>query len=341
MAGLRIRAGGRAAVFGAGTFALIAGGLIGLSAADADAQVRAAAPGGPAGGRTSVPGTISYGVPHGRTLAPIGRQFPVTAAVGTRPTVVVHPGFVQRGRTHVSGTTFRASGSVEGDRFSLDFTLGTDPALLLPKRHVSRPVIIHPGSGYWCPTWGYRTPYRYQAIQGAYYQPVHDPALTAPVYQPPPAPPEEPAEPPTIAEIADEDLRAGDATGAANLYREYLRDNPDEMSVMRSLGIALISDGRVSEGVATIAMAYRESPELADTPIDAASLFRDQRALRRCLTRVVHLANREQTPSAWLAVAAIMQAENRNDHALRMARRAEAAGLEAEVSEPLLRALGG
>jgi hypothetical protein len=175
-------------------------------------------------------------------------------------------------------------------------------------------------------------------IYGSYLsvgQPAMDPSLVAAV-APPPAP--APVVYDSEAERGDAMLRAGYAAEAITTLRAYLDANPHDAYAMRSMGLAMIARNQVSDGVALVAHAYRTEPALAayPLPVDAFGTPAD---LRRILERVSVHANRTNMPSGWLALAALMQAENRNQLAIRMVERAKQAGLEPEVASQMSAAL--
>ncbi len=109
---------------------------------------------------------------------------------------------------------------------------------------------------------------------------------------------------------------------------------------MRRLAVALLKDKRLEEGVAMMAMAYRTDSLLADETL-IGSLFDDDQELRRLLQKCVIHANRTELASAWLTVAVMMQAEDRDERALKMVDRASEAGLDTEIVDSMKRALGG
>jgi tetratricopeptide (TPR) repeat protein len=141
----------------------------------------------------------------------------------------------------------------------------------------------------------------------------------------------QPPREPTLLERADAMLMYGEAKAAAQAYRKYLEDVPDDAAAMRSLAIALLAQRRFDESIAVLAMAYEKEPRLARTPIDPA-FFGEPSALRRQVNAAVTYANRVNSGSSWLLVAALMQAEGRDDVALRMATRARETGLRENVA---------
>ena len=295
------------------------------------------------GYRTASPGPLTRGLVSSpmRTVAPRGRRSG-TGSFGT-------------GHFSGSHTAFGLHHSSDGLSFSVH--VGSDPGLLhhpgdhvlidhrfgrtdhfrsvLGSRHFSISPFFFPYYGGLYP-YGYgRYDSYYGAIDGSYYETV--PSTYS--YPGPQAQPQ-PAEPLTDDELAARKLGAGHADDAIDLYRAFLRDNPDDAGAMRGLALALLADSRFKEGVAMMAMAYRTDPLLADEAIDAL-LFESQKGLRSEVRRCVIHANRTGLASAWLTVAVLMQAEDRDDRALKMLERARDAGLDTVVADSLLRALGG
>lgn len=149
----------------------------------------------------------------------------------------------------------------------------------------------------------------------------------------------EPVEPPTITEVAFAAMARGDYEDAITRWRERLAEAPEDASAVRALGLSMALDGDLQTGTAMVAHAYRMSPELVHERLDPWTLG-GERELRRSLRRVVIYANSRKTESAWLTVAALMQAEDRDDHAARMVEKAREAGLEPELADRFTGALG-
>ena len=238
-----------------------------------------------------------------------------------------------------SGSGLVVDGSFHDDNFNLGIHLGASPVRIRHHHddcfdpcdfpHFPRFFGGFGFSDFYYPSYGRR----YSSIDGGYY--AIDPALA---YQPPApveAAPTEPVDAVTDRELADLYLRAGDTREAIAMYRRHLERYPSDAEAMRSLGIALLADNDVKEGVAVIGMAYRTDPRLAADPIPR-DLFESATELRRAVSKVSVYANRVETGSAWLALAALMQAEGRTGQARTMVERARAAGLEAEVTDTML-----
>src|SRR5690606_16092175 len=95
-------------------------------------------------------------------------------------------------------------------------------------------------------------------------------------------------------------------------YRDHLTANADDGDAMRRLGVALVMDRKVKEGVAMLALAYEKDPSLARRPMTADLLPGGERDLHEVLLAVVPFANRMKSASGYLAVTVIMQAQNRD-----------------------------
>jgi hypothetical protein len=179
---------------------------------------------------------------------------------------------------------------------------------------------------------GYSSPWLYPPEQIGYgYGPV-DPWLYQQIM-----PPAAPAQPPprvlTVLEQATEDFQTGRLDEAISAYRRHLTSAPADAPVLRLLAVALLANGQVKEGIATIGLAYRTDPALASRPVDKTVLPDGDDTLRSLVTRAVTYANNVKTGSAWLMVASLMQAQGRADYAAKMIDRAKAAGLESVVAE--------
>ena len=278
------------------------------------------------------------------------------------------PGFATSPRRDIShhqgsGVSHASSGSsihasVSGDHFSVDLHVGSDLGLRgVPSVHVGdhaplggHQQVLHNGHlvsvfrsgtglGYYRYGFGYSYQNSYYPyVDGSYYS---TPGTSVqPQLPPPSAGPPEQVEPPTAEDIAAYELRYGDADDAVDLYRKILRDEPQDAVSMRRLAVALLKDRRFEEGVAMMAMAYRTDALLSDETL-SGYLFDDEKELRRLLQKCVIHANRTKLASAWLTVVVMMQAEDRDDRALKMVDRASEAGLDRVVVDSLRRALGG
>lgn len=145
---------------------------------------------------------------------------------------------------------------------------------------------------------------------------------------------DEPSRPLTALEHAEQMLKAGESKAAVAAYQAYLKTQPLDSAATRALGLSLIENGQVGDGVSVIGMAYRSDSTLAATPVDD-EVFGSSSRLRTNVGRVSRYANREKSASAWLALAVLMQAEGRVDRARAMIARAKDAGLEVNVVDEM------
>lgn len=235
-------------------------------------------------------------------------------------------------RDHRGQPGFSVDGSLsDADRFRLGFHLGSS--------YYPRYYGNSYGYGYgYSPYYGYpyynNWYYEYPPSQVIGYQyPV--PGTTT---QPTPENAPEPREL-TLIEQADLAFLEGSSSDAVELYRDYLRNSPEDGQATRSLALALILDKNVKEGVAVMQMIYEKQPDLATKPVRAADFPEGKEGLRDMLLNVVSFANRTKSASGYLTEVVIMQAEGRNDHALRMLGKARNAGLNEETAKELENAL--
>lgn len=153
-----------------------------------------------------------------------------------------------------------------------------------------------------------------------------------------------PPPPPTVLERARGAMAARAWEDAIGLYEEALDPerggNAEDHSAMRELGFALGTAGRLEQAASVVRLAYEQDPTLAARPVDV-TWDGDGWWLRGLTRRAVREATEVPTGTNWLLVAVLMQADGRNDHALRMLERAEAAGLEGEVLSAMRAAVGG
>lgn len=142
------------------------------------------------------------------------------------------------------------------------------------------------------------------------------------------------------AELGDIYLRNGDAQAAIAAYRMHLDEFPSDTFAMRSLGMALLAEGRAGEASEQIDAAYRSNPGLADQPA-RPDMFASPDEFRVNLDLAAAYANRVKDAPSWLTVAVLLQADGNTVQAEMMLDRAVAGGLGEEVSVPLRRVLRG
>lgn len=124
---------------------------------------------------------------------------------------------------------------------------------------------------------------------------------------------------------------------AVDLYREHLMGEPGDQEARRELALAHLRAGSWSEGVSLMHEAYLRNPALADRPMRADLLGgpRAAQRMRELVRQSVRRAHREDSAGAWLVAAVLMQAEGRDQPALRMVVNSVDRGLESAVAVPL------
>ena len=301
------------------------------------------------GQRVRLPGMAN----PGRTL-PIHRQItlpglsPSPLGTGGQTPVggpVVYP---THGR---SGDGLRVHGSYDDGNLALRFHLGSG-ATLLPDGTVLTPRGIYT-TGYYLRSGGYGNGYGFNPYwyydSGRYWssRPVDgvlarqiDPTL---LMQPLPQAPVQPAEPArelTPLELAHAYFAADEAERAIQEFRDHLLDDPEDVDAMRALGLAMLDAGRLSDGTAMVALAYRTDALLARSPVDLDELGLGARRHDRLLSRVLAYAKRTDASSAHLAGVVLLQAEGKTAGATRVLDRAERAGLDEDIVDAFRREIG-
>ncbi len=155
-------------------------------------------------------------------------------------------------------------------------------------------------------------------------------------YGPGGAPPTEPLSGFDAALVA---IERGRYAAAAEALREYLAGEPEDLEIVRLLGIVELLDGKTGRGIETLARAYESDPYLAARPVGSEVLLDHPDSLRRAVGSAVGFAHRTGSPRAWLAAAVLMEAEGRRDQAAKMVDRAIEAGLDRSVADEMLFAL--
>lgn len=144
-----------------------------------------------------------------------------------------------------------------------------------------------------------------------------------------------PASTETDVSRADSAMDLGRPREAVEHYQRHLSANPDDLGAGVRLALALIESGRAAQGIERLHALYVANPALADVSLGVIAEPWGEARLRAIVVKSVSHANRAGSAAAWLTVAALMEAEGRNDLALKMAGRARAAGLDADVSSRL------
>ena len=248
----------------------------------------------------------------------------------------LNSGFNGSGFVNNSGVTI--NGKYTSDNFKLAFHVGS------PFSHQhdwcnnfnGYPAFCYPPVYYSYPFWGGWSYYPEVYDSAAYssysgYAPAMSPApaAPAPTYQATP----QPVTPSNDRELGDTYMQAGDTQAATKAYRQHLAAHPKDALAMRGLATALIEQSEFRDGAAMMSLAYNTDPSLSTAPLGPGVYSGGAAELRDNVTRVSLYANRVKTPSAWLTLAVLMQAEGRTAVARSAIDKAEAAGLDRAVAD--------
>lgn len=122
---------------------------------------------------------------------------------------------------------------------------------------------------------------------------------------------------------------------AADALRRHLNQNGNDGEAMQLLAVVQAEQRRFDDAAAMMRAAYKLDPGLGPYRLDLASVNYSDRELRDLVSRCVIHANRANTGSAWLLVGTLMQAQGRDDHALRMLDRAKTLGLDGSIYDQI------
>ena len=131
---------------------------------------------------------------------------------------------------------------------------------------------------------------------------------------------------PTKLELAHEAVVTKKFDEAAALYREHLKASPEDVEAMRELAVCMVEGKESGAGLAMLRDLYTKDPTLADRPFSGEAMGIDASRLRELVVKVSPIANKVKSPSAWLAIVVMMQAEGRKPDALRAIQKAKVAG---------------
>lgn len=185
---------------------------------------------------------------------------------------------------------------------------------------------------YWYPGWGWGWGYGWgsgwYSIPWYYRNGVYGPRNRELEIRTTPEP-----EPLTDIETARVMMQAGRADEAVAWYRAHLNDSPGDSSSARELAVALLESKRFLDATAMMGYIYDRVPGLANEPMQQSLWGDSPLRLRRSVTDAVRFAHRSPSGNAWLTVAVLMQAQGRDDVALRMVERAKDHGLSPEIAD--------
>lgn len=138
-----------------------------------------------------------------------------------------------------------------------------------------------------------------------------------------------------IADRAASALLKGDLDLANELHLELLSISPDDLHVLRTLGVIDLMRKRSDEGIKRILAAYTTDPLLSDEPIDPAMYPDGAAALRRVSSDVANLATRAGRADAAFTAALLAQSRNEYLVAGRFLDRAAEGGLDPTLTARL------
>lgn len=143
----------------------------------------------------------------------------------------------------------------------------------------------------------------------------------------------------TDIELARLAMGDGEPDEAMAWYRSHLDANPLEFGVMREYAVAMLEAGRPLDAVALMGYAYGSAPGLSSVRMDEGLWGGSPLRMRASVVDAVRFAQRSPSGNSWLLVAVLMQAEGRDDVALKMLERAVGQGLDPFVADRVRLAL--
>jgi predicted TPR repeat methyltransferase len=111
--------------------------------------------------------------------------------------------------------------------------------------------------------------------------------------------------------------RAGDHAGAEGVYREHLRQFPDDASALHFLGLLRNQQGRNNEGIALMLAALEADPSYVDAWSNLGIVYYQERDLVRsekCCRKAIELA--PGFANAWANLARTLRAKDSLEEAL-------------------------
>jgi hypothetical protein len=139
----------------------------------------------------------------------------------------------------------------------------------------------------------------------------------------------------SAVEVARLEMSIGNPENAVDAFRAHLNEYPSDWIAVRELGIAKLQVGDRGDGIALISYAYMMEPSLSSYAVPVELFGNSDDYLRDILIDTVGWGHRNPSASAWLSVAVLMQAEGRDQPALRMIERAAEYGLDSSVESEM------
>lgn len=210
-----------------------------------------------------------------------------------------------------------------------------------------RPVRYCPPAVVYCPPVTYCPPpvvIERPVVQTTYVvdQPrvVYVDQPTTTVIQPAPVTVQRGFVPAADAETAALYWAGGDASRAIDGLRSYISDRPGSVKEIRLLGLINLDQGRAADAVGYIYQAYNLDPTLADRAFDPAAAGLGAEQFKRMQRSALDYATQNGSPSSWLTVITLLQAQGQRDLAQATMTKAVDAGLSATIVDRFRTALG-
>lgn len=132
----------------------------------------------------------------------------------------------------------------------------------------------------------------------------------------------------------------GDAARAIDGLRSYISDRPGSVKEMRLLGLIHLDQGRAADAAGYVFQAYNLDPTLADRAFDPAAVGLGAEQFKRMQRSALDYATQNGSPSSWLTVITLLQAQGQRDLAQATMTKAVDAGLSASIVDRFRTALG-
>jgi hypothetical protein len=259
---------------------------------------------------------------------PICRPVPICP----QPPIYVVP---RRPVVVVGGSGLTVRGNYRDDRWNVGFHLGTQQQVVVrdSASWVGSPVYT---------TYQHTTPLRPAIGSNAGSDPRLNPTWLESVSSPTVDDASQQANQQTPLSLLEQGrywIAVKEPARAAEALRRHLNQNGNDGEAMQLLAIVQAEQRRFDDASAMMRAAYKLDPRLGTQRLDLASVNYSDRELRDLVSRCVIHANRASTGSAWLLVGTLMQAEGRDDLALRMLDRAKSQGLDGSIYDQIAPAL--
>lgn len=233
------------------------------------------------------------------------------------------------------------SGSYTGAKWSISGHIGGSTSNLMPPCGPGGSGGFHSNGTSWFVPYG-TYPQPYALSYRGFMQPIDTtvprinpqllPGSGSPTVDPNKPAPKPPVPPPTTVEKARIAARDKAFVEAIRLFKDHLKTNADDASTSRQLAVTLIESKDIDSGAALLRELYRKDTTLAEKAYAGGDCGQDSSRLRDMVGKLSGHAHKTGSPSAWLAVVVLMQADGRIAQAAKILEKAKAGGLESEIS---------